>query len=54
LLTIDWLTPDTQPKIVAAADIAAFLSAFDGAVWSEDLTVLGLIAATGCTRFDRR
>ncbi|HEX9441836.1 MAG TPA: hypothetical protein VF909_19265 [Roseiflexaceae bacterium] len=50
---IDWLTPATPPQNVAAADIAAFLCAFGGAVWSEDPTVLGLIAATGCTRFNR-
>jgi hypothetical protein len=35
------------------SDIAEFLFNFGGAVWSEDPTVIGLIEATGCSRFDR-
>jgi len=49
----DWLTPDTHPRIVAAADIVEFLFNFGGAVWSEDPTVIRLIEATGCSRFYR-
>ena len=50
---VDWLTPDTQPWIVAAEDIAEFLFNFGGAVWSEDPTVIDLLEARGCTRFER-
>jgi hypothetical protein len=52
-LYVDWLTPGTQPQIVAAEDIAEFLFNFGGAVWSEDPTVIDLIEAMGCTRFER-
>jgi hypothetical protein len=50
---VEWLTPDTQPRIVAAEDIAEFLFNFGGAVWSDNTTVIDLIEATGCTRFER-
>jgi hypothetical protein len=51
-LFVDWLTPDNQVRIEAAEDIAEFLFNFGGAVWSEDATVIGLIEAMDCTRFE--
>ncbi len=52
-LFVDWLTPDTQPRIVVAEDIDVFLFNFGGAVWLEDSTVISLIEEMGCTRFER-